>query len=159
MLSLLVAHDLNRVIGYENQMPWHIPEELKYFKKMTMGKAVVMGRKTFESIGRPLPGRLNIVLTRNEDYKADGIEVFSDVNEAIARGMEYSDEVVVIGGTEIFNLVMDMADRMYITVIRHEYEGDTFFPPYEEDWKIVSKSEDHFTEEGIPFSYHIYERE
>ena len=111
-------------------MPWHIPEELKYFKEVTMGKAIVMGRKTYESIGRPLPGRLNIIITRNEGYSVEGAEVLHDLNAAIERGKEYSEEVVIIGGAEIFNLSMPMADRLYITVIRNSYEGDTFFPEY-----------------------------
>ena len=85
MISLLVAHDVQRVIGKDNQMPWHIPEELAYFKKMTMGKAIVMGRKTFESIGRPLPGRLNIIVTRNESYEAEGITVVHDLQTAIQK--------------------------------------------------------------------------
>jgi len=158
MISLLVAYDLNRVIGIDNKMPWHIPEELKYFKKVTMGKAIIMGRKTFESIGRPLPGRLNIVVTRNEDYMAAGAEVVHDLQKAIERGNRYSDEVVIIGGAEIFNLSMDFADRLYITVIRKEYEGDTFFPEHDDSWNLVSESEDHYTEDGIPYSYLVFDR-
>lgn len=159
MISLLVAYDLNRVIGIDNKMPWHIPEELKYFKKVTMGKAIVMGRKTYESIGRPLPGRLNIIITRNEGYSADGAEVVHDLHEAIERGKEYSDEVVIIGGSEIFNLSMPMADRLYITIIRKQYEGDTFFPELDDSWKLVSESDDHHTKDGIPYSYLVFERE
>ena len=159
MISLLVAYDLNRVIGIDNKMPWHIPEELKYFKKVTMGKAIVMGRKTYESIGRPLPGRLNIIITRNEGYSADGAEVVHDLHEAIERGKEYSDEVVIIGGSEIFNLSMPIADRLYITIIRKQYEGDTFFPEHDDSWKLVSESDDHHTEDGIPYSYLVFERE
>ncbi|MCM3637556.1 dihydrofolate reductase [Sporosarcina luteola] len=158
MISLLVAYDLNRVIGIDNKMPWHIPEELKYFKKVTMGKAMVMGRKTFESIGRPLPGRLNIIVTRNKDYVADGVEVFHDLHKAIERAEAYSDEVVIIGGAEIFKLTMDIADRLYITVIRKEFDGDTFFPEIDDSWKLVSQSADQFTEDGIPYSYLIYDK-
>ncbi|MCM3709640.1 dihydrofolate reductase [Sporosarcina luteola] len=158
MISLLVAYDLNRVIGIDNKMPWHIPEELKYFKKVTMGKAMVMGRKTFESIGRPLPGRLNIIVTRNKDYAAQGTEVFHDLHKAIERGKSYSDEVVIIGGAEIFKLTMDIADRLYITVIRKEFDGDTFFPEIDDSWKLVSQSADQFTEDGIPYSYLIYDK-
>jgi dihydrofolate reductase len=139
-------------------MPWHIPEELKYFKKVTMGKAIIMGRKTFESIGRPLPGRLNIVVTRNENYVAAGAEVVHDLQKAIERGNRYSDEVVIIGGSEIFNVAMDFADRLYITIIRKEYEGDTFFPEHDDSWNLVSESEDHYTEDGIPYSYLVFDR-
>lgn len=158
MISLLVAHDVNRVIGVNNEMPWHIPEELAYFKKVTMGKAIVMGRKTFESIGRPLPGRLNIVLTRNDGYAADGVEVFRELNEAIERGKQYAEEVVIIGGAEIFNLAMDIADRLYITVIEHAYEGDTFFPNYGDEWNLQSTSEQQMTKDGITYTYLVYER-
>ncbi|WP_432358838.1 dihydrofolate reductase [Sporosarcina sp. UB5] len=158
MISLLVAHDLNRVIGINNKMPWHIPEELKYFKKVTMGKAIVMGRKTFESIGRPLPGRLNIIVTRNEEYEAEGAEVVHNLEKAIERGRDYSDEVVIIGGAEIFNLSIDIADRLYITVIRKEYEGDTFFPEHNNGWKLISESEDQFTDDGTPYSYLVFDK-
>ncbi len=102
MISLLVAHDPNRVIGLNNELPWHIPEDLAYFKKMSMGKAMVMGRKTFESIGRPLPGRLSIIVTRNEAYTAEGAVVVHNLNDAIARAEEYAEEVMIIGGAEIF---------------------------------------------------------
>ena len=101
MISLLVAHDLGRVIGKDNEMPWYIPEELQYFKEKTMGKAMIMGRKTFESIGRPLKGRLNIVITRNTDYEADGVTVVHDMDSAVKLAKDYADEVMVIGGAEI----------------------------------------------------------
>ncbi|MBB4826056.1 dihydrofolate reductase [Sporosarcina luteola] len=159
MISMLLAHDLNRVIGFENKMPWHIPEELAYFKKVSMGNAIVMGRKTFESIGRPLPGRLNIVVTRNPDYSAEGVEIVHTLQEAIAKGREYSEEVVIIGGAQLFEMAMEFADRIYATVIRKEFQGDTYFPAYGTGWKLVSESEDHFMEDSTPFSYFIYDRE
>jgi dihydrofolate reductase len=158
MISLLVAYDLNRVIGIDNKMPWHIPEELKYFKKITMGKAIVMGRKTFESIGRALPGRLNIIVTRNEEYVTEGAEVYHDLQKAIERGKEFSEEVVIIGGAEIFNLSMDIADRLYITIIRKEYEGDTFFPEHDDSWQVVSESDVQYAQDGTPYSYFIFDR-
>lgn len=127
MISLLVAHDPNRVIGMNNDLPWHIPEDLAYFKKVSMGKAMVMGRKTFESIGRPLPGRLSIIVTRNEAYTAEGAVVVHNLNDAIARAEEYADEVMIIGGAEIFHAALVIADRLYITYIQKQYEGDTFF--------------------------------
>ena len=158
MISLLVAHDPDRVIGKDNELPWHIPEDLAYFKKMSMGKAMVMGRKTFESIGRPLPGRLNIIVTRNEAYAAEGVVVVHDVQEAIAIAKAFSDEVMIIGGAEIFRMTMEIADRLYITYIQKKFEGDTFFPAYETEWKLTSTSEDHITKEGIPYSFLVYER-
>lgn len=158
MISLLVAHDKNYVIGFQNAMPWHIPEELQYFKKVSMNKAVIMGRKTFESIGRPLPGRLNIVITRNEDYEAEGITVVHSLEDALEAAKDYSEEKVVIGGAEIFKLALPIADRLYSTVIDHEFEGDTYFPSYKNDWKVVSASEDHFTKDGIQYTYYVFER-
>lgn len=158
MISLLVAHDQNRVIGVNNELPWHIPEELAYFKKVSMGKAMVMGRKTFDSIGRPLPGRLNIIVTRNEAYTAEGAVVVHDLQEAVVKAKEFSDEVMIIGGAEIFRLAMEMADRLYITYIQKSFEGDTFFPVYGSEWHLLSESEKHYSKDGTPYSYLVYER-
>lgn len=158
MISLIVAHDTDYVIGANNQLPWHIPDDLAYFKKMTMGKAMVMGRKTYESIGKPLPGRLTIVITRNKDFSAEGTVVVHDLNEAINKAKEYADEVMIIGGAEIFRLVLDSADRLYITLIRKHFEGDTFFPSYGNGWELVSASEEKSTDDGIPYTYLVYDR-
>ncbi|KXH82085.1 dihydrofolate reductase [Sporosarcina sp. HYO08] len=158
MISLLVAHDTDRVIGRNNDLPWYIPEDLAYFKKMTMGKAMVMGRKTFDSIGRPLPGRQSIIVTRNPDYTAEGAIVVRDLSEAIEKAKAYGDEVMVIGGAEIFRQSMDIADRLYITYIDKQFEGDTFFPEYDSEWKVVSSSETHVTDDQIPYQFLIYER-
>lgn len=158
MISLLVAHDLDHVIGVDNRMPWHIPAELGYFKKMTMGKAVVMGRKTFESIGRPLPGRLNIIITRNPSYEAAGVTVVHTLEEAVSLAKDYAEEVMIIGGSEIFKMAMDIADRLYITVIKRSYTGDTFFPNYNEGWELISESEDQYAEDGTSYVYQIWER-
>ena len=159
MISLLVAHDANRVIGHNNQMPWHIPEELAYFKKVSMGKAMIMGRKTFESIGRPLPGRLSIVVTRNMDYTAEGIVVAHDIDDAIQKAKDYSDEVVVIGGAEIFQLVLEKADRLYVTSIENKFEGDTYFPEYGDEWILKSTSEKQLSKDGIRYTFLILERD
>ncbi len=159
MISLLVAHDPNRVIGMNNDLPWHIPADLAYFKKMSMGKAMVMGRKTFESIGRPLPGRLSIIVTRNEAYTAEGAVVVHNLTDAIARAEEYAEEVMIIGGAEIFRASLGIADRLYITYIQKQYEGDTFFPSYGPEWKLISTSQDQITEDEIPYSFLVYEKE
>ena len=158
MISLLVAHDLGRVIGKDNGMPWHIPEELQYFKEKTMGKAMIMGRKTFESIGRPLKGRLNIVVTRNTDYQADGVTVVHDMDSAVELAKDYADEVMVIGGAEIFKMAMDEADRLYVTVIEKHYDGDTFFPAYVEDYVLASKSKAHHAQDGTAYTYQIWDK-
>lgn len=158
MISLLVAHDANRVIGKDNDLPWYIPEDLAYFKKMTMGKAMVMGRKTFDSIGKPLPGRQSIIVTRNSDYTADGAIVVYDLTEAIEKAKEFGDEVMIIGGAEIFRQSMDIADRLYITYIDKQFEGDTFFPEYRSEWTVVSSSETTVTDDQIPYQFLVYER-
>lgn len=158
MISLIVVHDLNRVIGKDNKMPWHIPNELAYFKEKTMGKAIVMGRSTFESIGRPLPGRLNIVITRNKSYESEGVTVVHSIEEAIEIANKHHEEVMIIGGEQIFKEVLPYADLLYITLIQHEYEGDTYFPIYEKDWEIISTSDQNITDSGIPYTYMLYKR-
>lgn len=158
MISYIVAHDPDLVIGKDNQLPWHLPGDLAYFKKQTMGKAMVMGRKTFESIGRPLPGRLNIVVTRNPEYQAEGAVVVNSVDEAISRAEDYAPEVMVIGGAGLFDELMERADRLYITLIRKPFDGDTYFPDYKEGWVLVSQSEEHESDDGIRYDYRIYER-
>lgn len=157
MISLIVAHDNNYVIGYENGMPWHLPGDLKYFKEKTMGKPMIMGRKTFESIGRPLPGRRNIVITRDENYQADGIEVVTSLEGALDLAGDVP-EIMIIGGEQIFRLSMDIADRLYITKINHSFNGDTYFPNYEQDFVQVSSMEPETAPEGYTFQYQIFER-
>ncbi|MDN7241035.1 dihydrofolate reductase [Planococcus sp. N028] len=157
MISLMVAHDPNRVIGKDNQLPWHIPEDLAYFKKHTVGKGIVMGRNTYESIGRPLPKRRNIIVTRNTEYKVDGADVVHTLDQAIRLAEEVHEEVMVIGGEEVFRSILPRADRLYITLIKADFEGDTFFPEYGSEWQLVSQSEELFSN-GVPFSYLIFER-
>ncbi|MGY6773207.1 type 3 dihydrofolate reductase [Gallibacterium sp. ZY190522] len=126
MLSLIVAMTKNRVIGRDNQMPWHLPADLAWFKKNTLGKPVIMGRKTFQSIGRALPNRKNIVLSR-QGFQADGIEVVSDLSQALAL-IKGENEVMIIGGGHLFAETLPIADRLYLTEIDAELQGDTFFP-------------------------------
>lgn len=156
MISLIVAHDKNYVIGYENGMPWHLPGDLKYFKDMTMGKPIIMGRKTFESIGRPLPGRRNIVITRNDKYHAQGIETVSSLDSALALVKDVP-EIMVIGGAQIFEQAMPLADKLYITLINHEFKGDTYFPRYD-GWRLTSSQQAIDSGEGYTFRYCIFEK-
>ncbi|MER1957387.1 MAG: dihydrofolate reductase [Solibacillus sp.] len=156
MISLIVAHDKNYVIGYENGMPWHLPGDLKYFKDMTMGKPIIMGRKTFESIGRPLPGRRNIVITRNDKYHAQGIETVSSLDAALALVKDVP-EIMVIGGAQIFEQAMPLADKLYITLINHEFKGDTYFPRYD-GWRLTSSQQAIDSGEGYTFRYCIFEK-
>lgn len=160
VLSMIVAHADNRVIGKDNQMPWHMPADLKYFKQTTLKKPVVMGRKTFESIGFPLPGRRNIVISRDNNYAADGIEVVSSIDAALACAQD-CEEIMVIGGGSIYEHCLASADRLYITEIALNTEGDTYFPDYLSDdaWQCVSEQA-HLADEKNPHNYafKVYER-
>ncbi|MEK4137182.1 type 3 dihydrofolate reductase [Kurthia sp. FSL E2-0154] len=155
MISLIVAHDNNRVIGLNNEMPWHLPGDLAYFKEKTMGKPIIMGRNTFESIGRPLPGRRNIIITRNKAYEAAGAEIVHSLEEALELTKD-AEEQMVIGGEQIFKEALPLADRLYITKIDYSFEGDTFFPSYE-DWVEKTTTENHEAN-GFTFRYTIYEK-
>jgi dihydrofolate reductase len=138
-LSLLVAADENNVIGKDNQLPWHLPSDLKYFKNQTWGMPVLMGRKTFESIGKPLTGRKNIVITRNRNIKIKDITIVHSIHEAVQRAKEEgAKEIFVIGGGEVFRDAFTMADRIYLTRIHHQFDGDTFFPEIDAaHWQLV----------------------
>lgn len=160
ILSLIVAHADNRVIGKDNDMPWHLPADLAYFKKTTLGKPIVMGRKTYESIGRPLPGRKNIVISRDQNYQAEGITTVTSVEQALAEAGEV-DEVMVIGGGAIYQHCIPAAQRLYITHIKADIVGDTYFPEYNlvKDWEKVHsdlKSADEKNAYDLDFC--IYER-
>jgi len=137
-LAVIVAAAENGVIGRDNALPWHLPEDLRYFKKVTLGKPIVMGRKTFESIGRALPGRTNIVITRKPDFQAEGVRVVASFDDALrlAQDIAASDgvqELVVIGGAEIYKAAIPRADRLYITEVHAQVEGDAILPQIE--WK------------------------
>lgn len=138
MISLMVAMDENRLIGKNNKLPWYLPADLQYFKKVTMGHPIVMGRKTFESIGRVLPGRENVIVTRNHDYKVEGCTILHDVSEIKTFADTSEEEVFVIGGAEIFKEILPVTDRLYITQIHEVFEGDTYFPEINEaEWENV----------------------
>jgi len=139
ILSLLLAADENNVIGKDNQLPWHLPNDLKYFKNQTWAMPILMGRKTFESIGKPLQGRKSIVITRSKEWKFDGVEVVHSVEEAIEKAKEFGvKEIFVIGGAEIFQTAFEQANRIYLTRIHHRFDGDAFFPEVsDKDWNLV----------------------
>src|SRR5215207_8040772 len=130
-ISLIVAMAKNRVIGSDNRIPWHLPNELKLFKSLTMGHHIVMGRKTYESIGRLLPGRTTVIVTRQKDYGMPGAIVAHSIAEAIAA-CEGDDEIFVIGGADLFRETLPIADRLYLTTVDAEPEGDTFMPEFDE---------------------------
>lgn len=149
---MIAAMDKNRLIGANNKMPWHMPADLLHFKKITLGKPVIMGRKTHESIGRPLPGRRNIVITRQADYVADGCDVFHDVEAALAA-VQAEPEIMLIGGGELFKKVLPQASTLYITIIHASFDGDTYFPAWDANaWRL--EQEESFPADAVnPYSY------
>jgi dihydrofolate reductase len=139
LISLLVARSLNGVIGRDNALPWRLPADLKRFKALTMGKPMLMGRRTFESIGRALPGRINLVLTRNRQWHAPGAIAVHDLDEAFARAGD-APELVVIGGAELFGLFLPLAARIYLTDVHTTLSGDTHFPALApEEWREMER--------------------
>ena len=153
-LSLVVAASSNNVIGRDGGLPWHLPDDLRQFKRLTTGKDVIMGRSTYESIGRPLPDRRNIVMTRNADYVADGCDVVSSVSEAI-DAVEGAEEAMIIGGGQVYRDFLPLADRIYLTRVQAEVEGDTYFPEIDEaTWRLVS-SEHHGADEKHRYAFDV----
>jgi dihydrofolate reductase len=141
-ISLIVAMSSNRAIGLDGQMPWHLSADLKRFKQITMGHPILMGRLTFESIGRALPGRTNIVVSRNPDYRPEGCLVVDSVEAAISQGCQLDDEVFVIGGSTLYEATLPIASTLYITQINQDFEGDTFFPDFDRNnWAEVEREE------------------
>jgi dihydrofolate reductase len=159
-LSLICAMAENRVIGRNNSLPWHLSEDLKYFKRTTMGNSIIMGRKTWESIGRVLPGRTNIVITSDSEYVAAGARVVHSLDEALrlANSIAYidgSEEAFIIGGAELYKTAMPMADRFHLTRVHAEVDGDTYLGEFDESgWKEVSR-EDFSHNETNPYDYSI----
>lgn len=152
IVSMIAALAHDRVIGLDNKMPWHLPAELQLFKRATLGKPVVMGRSTFESIGRPLPGRLNIVMSRNAAYQAEGVTVVATLDEAVKAAGDV-EELMIIGGATIYQQCLPMANRLYLTHIDLQTKGDTWFPDYTEfTWNEI-ESESYDADEKNKHSY------
>ena len=158
IISLIAAMDKNRLIGRENGMPWHLPADFKHFKDITLGKPVIMGRKTFESLGKPLPGRKNIVVSRT-GFESAGAIVVSSIDQAIAEANNVT-EVMVIGGAALYQQMITVAQRMYLTHVDGEFEGDTWFPAFEvKNWRIVSEKKYAADERNnYAFTIRFYER-
>lgn len=162
-VALIVAAAVNNVIGRDNQLPWHLPQDLKYFKAKTLGKPVIMGRKTYESIGRPLPGRPNIVVTRNSAWVANGTHVAANLKEALTLAEQLASnepelqEAMVIGGAEIYKAALPLADKIYLTRIDVAVEGDALFPALDpEEWRLMTCQPG---ENGdLPHRFLVYER-
>jgi len=152
ILSMIAAMDNNRVIGIDNALPWHLPDDLKHFKAITLGKTIIMGRKTFLSIGKPLPKRRNLVLSRDPEFRSDGIEVFTDLDSALATCRE-EPEVVIIGGATLYAEALPRAQKLYLTQVDAEVTGDAFFPEFDrEDWEL-SEMQVHPRDDSHTFAF------
>lgn len=157
-VSLIAAVAANGVIGDNNALPWRLPEDLRRFKALTLGHPVIMGRKTFESIGRPLPGRRNIVISRNREYAAAGCEVAASLEAALEACRNGSDEVFIIGGAQIYAEALPLAQRLYLTEISRDFEGDARFPAFDRNrWRETSRERQR-TPEGLAFDFAVYDR-
>ncbi|MDG1666485.1 MAG: dihydrofolate reductase [Hellea sp.] len=164
-LSLIVAKSLNRVIGLNGNLPWRLSSDLKFFKSTTLGKPVLMGRVTWESLPFPLPGRPNLVLTNNKNYLAEGAEIFNSADEMIARGYELAgqmnvDEVMLIGGAKLYASQMKYCDRLYVSEVNATIEGDVYFPEIDTNiWKLVSETEfSKDVKDDYSFKVQVFER-
>ena len=158
MITLIVAAADNGVIGRDNALPWHLPDDLQRFKRLTLGKPIVMGRKTFESIGRALPGRLNIVVTRDANYRREGVTVAHDLDAAVAAAND-APEIMVIGGAELFRLFLPRAARVHLTRVHADVAGDVVWPTLDDSWRLVD-SEPHAADErhASPMTFEVWEK-
>jgi len=162
MISLIVAMDSKGVIGKNNQLPWHLPADLKYFKEVTTGHPIVMGRKTRDSIGRNLPNRENVIITRDRNYECNGCTILHSIDELKAWSNSHNDiEIFIIGGAEIFKETMDIIDRLYITLIEEEFDGDTYFPTVDlEKWNLIKKQKGiQDSKNTYNYNFYIYDRD
>ena len=151
IISIIAAMDRNHLIGNKNQLPWHLPADFKHFKAVTMGKPIIMGRKTFESIGKPLPGRSNIVLSRNPDCHYEGVTCVSSFADALAAipvaAKPVEEEIMIIGGSGIYQMLLPQVNRMYLTFVEGEFSGDAWFPEYDESQWLEKTSVLHQADE------------
>lgn len=154
MISIIVAMSKNRVIGNNNSLIWKLPADLKRFKELTTGNTIIMGRKTYESIGKTLPNRQNIIVTRDESYSVNGCETAPSIEKAIE--MSNSENIFIIGGGEIYSQSLSISDKIYLTLIHKEFEGDTYFPEIGDEWIKVNR-EDHQSDE-YNYSFIDYEK-
>ncbi|MBK7995640.1 MAG: dihydrofolate reductase [Blastocatellia bacterium] len=156
-LSIIAAMSANRVIGINNTIPWKLPEYLKYFKKLTLGKSIIMGRKTFESIGRALPSRENIVMTQQQTYQVQGVKVADSLKEAIE--LAENPEIFIIGGAEIYKQSLPLVETVYLTLIEKNFDGDAYFPKLDlKVWQLVQE-ENHYSEsEKFAYKFQIYKK-
>ncbi|AKQ44898.1 hypothetical protein TH63_03505 [Rufibacter radiotolerans] len=161
MIGIVVAISENRVIGKDNQLIWHLPEDLKHFKKLTMGHPMIMGRKTFEAIGKPLPGRTTVIVTRQPEYQApEGGLVATSLEEALQQSLALDEQVLVIGGGEIYQQALPLAEVVYLTLVHESFDGDVFFPELDTEVWEVTDQEEHLADEkhAYPFTFFTFRR-
>ena len=162
-IAMIAAVAENNAIGINNKLPWYLPGDLRYFKAATMGKPIVMGRKTFESLRKPLPGRTNIVMTRDASWSHEGVKVVGNLEEAVEVAenvalIDGASELMIIGGEQIYRQALPKADRLYLTRVGQSFEGDAFFPTLEDDqWQEIAR-EDHESDDGLKYSYLVLDR-
>ncbi len=159
-ISIIAAMAANRTIGIENRLPWHLPDDLKRFKALTMNHHIVMGRKTYDSIGKPLPGRSTVIVTRNVDYAVPGCIAVNSLDAALT--VSFSDEeVFFVGGADLYRQALPIANRIYLTEIQRVFDGDAFFPEFDKSQWTETAREPHRTEGDTGFDYHyvIYDRQ
>ncbi len=155
LISLIWAEDRNGLIGQNGGLPWHLPEDMAWFRQQTMGKAVLMGRKTFDSIGKPLPGRFNMVQSRGKPELPDDCHLIHCIDEALAVASDH-EELVIMGGSEIYRLWLPLAERLYVTHLEHNFTGDAYFPATDRSrWKLLSR-QDHQAATGYCYRFCIY---
>ncbi|CRM62126.1 Dihydrofolate reductase type 3 [Pseudomonas sp. 22 E 5] len=163
-LSLIAALGENRVIGVDNRMPWHLPGDFKYFKATTLGKPIIMGRKTWDSLGRPLPGRLNLVVSRQTDLMLEGAEVFPSLDAAVERAQAWAleqgvDELMLIGGAQLYAQGLEQADRLYLTRVALSPEGDAWFPAFDANqWTLVSNLPNPAEGDKPAYNFEVWKR-
>lgn len=159
-IAILAAVSSNQVIGLNNTLPWHLPADLKLFKKLTIGQIVVMGRRTFDSIGKPLPGRTNVVLTRRQNPDLPpGIVTANSIQEVLDHFSSDDRQIFIIGGAEIYRQTLPFCQRLYLTEIKQNFEGDTFFPEYDhDDWQEISREIHHEVENGMEYHFVVLDR-
>ncbi|MFQ6370790.1 type 3 dihydrofolate reductase [Shewanella sp. YIC-542] len=156
-IALIAAMANNRVIGKDNNMPWHLPEDLRHFKQVTMGKPVVMGRRTFQSIGRPLPGRQNIVITREAQLQFAGVTMASSLSDAVAKA-DTCDELMIIGGGQLYQEALPLADKLYLTHIELDVAGDTWFPQWDDGSWLKIAEDSNRSADGLAYHFVTYQK-
>jgi dihydrofolate reductase len=156
---MIVAADENNTIGKDNDLIWHLPDDLKFFKRMTSGHTIIMGRRTFESVGKPLPKRINIIITRDTSYTQEGCVVVHSLEDALKEASKTDENPFIVGGEQIYRLGLPIADLVYLTRIHHKFEGDRHFPELGEEWKQVESIEHALDEKHkYAFTFNTYER-